>query len=335
MFDPATQKYECEYCQSFFTQSEMESIEPDSMQEQEVTEENLQGEQQASVLYTCPNCGAEIITSETTVATFCYYCHSPVVLSGRVSGEFLPDYIIPFAIDKEKAKEKFLQFVGKKKFIPTAFFNQKQIETFSGVYFPYWIYDCKMNSNMSAYGQKVRIWRSGDMEYTETRRYGIERQGEIQLRSISRTALKTESEKLAEGVFPYDLSAKKKFHMGYLSGFQAEKRNIEQMSLISEVHKEVKGYGGDMLRNTISGYVSVDVRSEQHNIEEENWAYTLLPVWTITYQGKDGKIYYYSMNGQTGNIVGELPIDKKKMWTFSGMIAMAAFVITMIGGILV
>ena len=46
-----------------------------------------------AVLYTCPSCGAEIVTDSTTAATFCYYCHNPVVLSGRVSGEFLPDLV--------------------------------------------------------------------------------------------------------------------------------------------------------------------------------------------------------------------------------------------------
>ena len=59
----------------------------------------------------------EIVTDLTTAATECYYCQSPVVLSERVSGEYLPQEIIPFAIDRKKAEEIFLQNMKKKKFI--------------------------------------------------------------------------------------------------------------------------------------------------------------------------------------------------------------------------
>ena len=34
--------------------------------------------------YRCNNCGAQIVTSESTISTECYYCHSPVVLTDRI-----------------------------------------------------------------------------------------------------------------------------------------------------------------------------------------------------------------------------------------------------------
>ena len=126
IFDPATQKYKCEYCVSTFTQEEL-----DNMEREESTEKQLgassgytgemydggsdsdvtdDGANQAdAVMYTCPSCGAEIITDATTAATFCYYCHNPVILGGRLSGEFLPDKIIPFEITKEHAIQHFLE----------------------------------------------------------------------------------------------------------------------------------------------------------------------------------------------------------------------------------
>ena len=33
-----------------------------------------------ALVYICPSCGAEVVTDATTAATFCYYCHNPVVL---------------------------------------------------------------------------------------------------------------------------------------------------------------------------------------------------------------------------------------------------------------
>ena len=39
-----------------------------------------------SAMFFAACCGAEVVTDATTAATFCYYCHNPVVLSGKLSG---------------------------------------------------------------------------------------------------------------------------------------------------------------------------------------------------------------------------------------------------------
>ena len=80
-----------------------------------------------AMLYTCPSCGAEIVTDATTAATFCYYCHNPVVLSGRLTGTYQPDFAIPFQIDRKRAQEVFSQWIAKKKFVPREFYSPKQI----------------------------------------------------------------------------------------------------------------------------------------------------------------------------------------------------------------
>ncbi len=41
--------------------------------------------------------------------------------------------------------------------------------------------------------------------------------------------------------------------------------------------------------------------------------YALLPVWVVKVEYKD-KIYRFAMNGQTGKLVGELPVDSGLFW---------------------
>ena len=83
VFHPAAQKYKCEYCASAFSQQELAQMKPAAEEEERVPEsQEMRGEE--GVMYHCPSCGAEIVTDQTTAATFCYYCHNPVVLSGRV-----------------------------------------------------------------------------------------------------------------------------------------------------------------------------------------------------------------------------------------------------------
>ena len=41
--------------------------------------------------------------------------------------------------------------------------------------------------------------------------------------------------------------------------------------------------------------------------------YALCPVWVLNTRWKDQN-YIFAMNGQTGKMAGDLPMDKGKMW---------------------
>lgn len=335
-FDPEKQKYDCEYCLSEFTQTELESLSPKTARDQTIREEPIPEEliketpasaaKQASgpsaaadsasaVLYTCPSCGAQIVTDETTAATFCYYCHNPVILSGRLKGEYHPDYVIPFAIDREKAENVFTNWMKKKRYVPKAFYTQEQIQKISGVYFPYLMYSCEVDGGLEAKGTRVRVWVSGNMQYTETQTYDVSRKGIMDVNHVVRGALKKANRELVEGILPYDMKKLEPFSMGYLSGFVAERRDMEKVDFSEEVKNEVRQFARDSLRNSVNGYDSVTVGQSQANLLNERWDYALLPVWTLTYhdQAKD-TMYYFTINGQNGRVCGKLPVDKKKLF---------------------
>ncbi len=343
VFDPSAQNFKCEYCSNSFSQEELDAIKPAAAREQHLGgsepdatgSDAAGGDSEEGMIYICPSCGAQIVTDSTTAATICYYCHNPVVLSGRLSGELKPDRIIPFAIDKKQAEQRFLDFVHSKKFVPRALFQKNQIEKLSGVYFPYWVYECTMEGSMDAQGTNIRVWRSGDVEYTETKYYQVEREGTVEISNLTKNALTKVNRRLIESVFPYDLTQMKEFHMGFLSGFQAEKRDVEPESLRQQTEQEVKEYGRQLLRDTISGYSGVTVGSHQEKIRKETWSYVLLPLWTLTYKGKNGKFYYYSLNGQTGKIYGELPLDYKRVSLLAGAVALIVLIFFLIAGYLV
>lgn len=328
IFDPATQKYKCEYCISSFSQEEL-----DNMNREESTEKESNASSDVKV-YTCPSCGAEIVTDATTAATFCYYCHNPVILGGRLEGSFLPDKIIPFEFTKEDAVKKFLEFVGRKKFVPKAFFSKQQIDSICGVYFPYWNYSAKVEGSLQGEAKKIRSWTTGNMRYTETKFYNVSREGVVSLTNMTENALQKANADLARGVMPYNFEKMQDFQMGYLSGFFAEKRDIEKDSLTDKLQADAKTYAERMLRDTIDSYSSVSIANSNMRLRIEDWSYCLLPVWTITYKGRDGKIYYYSMNGQTGEVCGNLPVDRKKLALVSGVVSAVIFILGLMGGLL-
>ena len=59
------------------------------------------------------------------------------------------------------------------------------------------------------------------------------------------------------------------------------------------------------------GHGSRTVESNNLVVKNNNTDYILLPVWMVNIDYKNKK-YTFAMNGQTGEIVGNIPIDKKK-----------------------
>lgn len=349
IFDPEKQNYKCEYCGSRFSQRELDAMhteEGKELQEDAGNETSAKetapgaeetagtGEPDAgdAVLYSCPSCGAQIATEKTTAATFCYYCHNPVVLSGKLENQYRPDRVIPFAVTREAAEKGFLDYVGKKKFVPKAFFNKKQIESMTGVYFPYWVFGTSSHASMQAEGRKIRTWRTGDEEFTETKHYRVVREGRTTFSNLTKNALQKANSKLASGVMPYQFDKMVPFQMGYLSGFLAERRDIEQEALRAEAEREFDGYSQNLMRESVKGYNSVSVNNFHADSRHIKAEYALFPVWTVTYKGGDGKVYYYSMNGQTGKVCGELPIAHKKVALTSLISGLVVFALVLLGG---
>lgn len=327
-FDPENQKYACEYCLSQFTQKEAEDAGTEESQKEMEGGEPL--------LYTCPSCGAEIVTDGTTAATFCYYCHNPVILSRRLSGEYHPDYVIPFAIEKEKAADIFQLWMKKKRFVPKAFYSEDQIEKISGVYFPYMLYSCRAEGSLTARADRLRVWVSGGRRFTETQTYEVRREGSMPVKFVPRNALKKANRELVEGVLPYETEKMKPFSMSCLSGFLAERRDMGEQEFQSEVESEVRSFAEDTLKNSITSYDSVRTQENYVRLEDEKWEYALLPVWTLTYHDEaKNQMYYFTINGQTGKVCGKLPVDRYKLMLLFAEIFLPVFFAMLIVGYLI
>ncbi len=324
----------CQYCGSSYTKDELESTEKSTTQ-QDVERENAQPQQEdktaEALLYHCPNCGGEVITDATTAATQCYYCHSPVVLSGRLSGEFLPKYIIPFQFDREAALERFYSWTKSKFYLPKDFYSDKQVENLSGIYFPYWIIDADSNVHYSATCENTTSWRSGNHRHTRHQVYHCVREGNVHLEDVVKTALTKASKRLIENVQPFDEQSMEPFSMTYLSGFQAEKRDIAQEDIREEVLNDIKFYSKKTIESSLSGYDSTAESGYQCTPTKIGWDYGLLPVWAMTYLYK-GKTFYFAMNGQSGKICGKLPVDKAKLYSVAGAVFAAITTIGLLGG---
>lgn len=341
-FDPGTQRFKCLYCGQQLSEAELREQSEQRQEEAEAAQvapeaqaasetPAASGNTEQLKTYNCKMCGAEVVTTDTTAATRCFYCHSPIVLHDRLDDEFRPDGVIPFALDKKAAEKAFLDHIGKKTFIDRSFYDQAQLEMFSGVYHPYWYCDIEGNASFTGEGTRTSITSTPTHIVTTTRYFKVDREGKLSFRNLSRKALTKTDSKLAEGVHPYDVTKIEPYASGYLSGFLAEKRDVDEEPAVSEMLNEASSMAGSMMKqghtfNSLSG-------STSFTPTKKDAKYVLLPTWVLTYKGKKGtEPYYYMMNGQTGRVCGRLPVNMKKLLSVAIGAGAAVMAILLVGG---
>ena len=340
--------FKCEYCLSVSTQEELDAFyaAQDSKDEAASAEEQAAtpsyGEVQPhtadsgeAALYTCPSCGAEVITEATTAATTCHYCHNPIVLSANLGGQFNPDIVIPFTISKEQAAEQFKKHCSDRFFLPKDFYSEQSIQNLYGVYYPYWIVDSRVSGSYRANGIKRTSTRVGNDRRVTTHIYKVERSGNIEMNNLTNAALKKADQTILKYIQPFKPEGFIDFSMSYLSGFRAEKRDVERFDLTPTVEKQKREYTKQLLSDTVKGYDTVSDEFLDLDTLDEEWKYALLPVWILVYSYA-GQTFTYGINGQTGKSYGELPIDNKKLNLFTVIVGivvaiLAIFVTGLVG----
>lgn len=323
-FQPDTQSFGCDFCQSTFTSEQIKEI--TELAEKDVTDgeeaEKEQDFRDHTNLYTCSSCGAEIIADDQQTATFCYYCHNPVILSGKLTGEYRPSSVIAFRLTRDEALEKFREWCKDRKFLPRDFTSDSQLEKMTGLYVPFWVADCNIKADYYATGNVALSWVAGDCNYTEVKEYNVVRCADILVDGIPADGESKIDDALMESIEPYDYDEMKPFEMSYLSGFFADKYDVDKGAVFPRIRDRAEQAARSVIKESMSSYTSVNVTSERYDITETKWEYTLLPVWFMTYKYRD-KIYSFAINGQTGKLAGTPPLDRNKLLLFSLAVCLA------------
>ncbi len=320
-YEPNSLKFACEFCGSTFDKAYLEKLDDKAYQrEREEPQAGLKtGEEE--YLFSCPSCGAELVTSDTTAATMCYYCHNPVVIVGRLDAAFRPDAVLPFQYDRQSAMDRFFAWIRKKKYVPGEFISKESVDKLAGVYYPYWLADYEATASFTGEGQIVTHSTTAKYNITTTKYYSVSRDADIAFKNVERSALQKADRKLADAVHPYDTQKLVDFAPAYLSGFLAEKRDIAKEAVRGSVEEELKKYAHPLITAN-SPYTSL-VGATTMQLKGNRYRYALLPAWVMTYRGNKGEMYHYEMNGQTGEVCGVLPVDVGKLLLHCGILAAA------------
>lgn len=333
-FDSATGKLVCDYCGSTYEVKEVEALYADKQKASDTAARQrpqgpVWGEEEAAGLTsrTCSSCGAELVCDGTTAATTCPYCGNPTVLGGQLSGKLKPEYIIPFKLDRKAAVQNLNKYYKGKKFLPKAFKEQNHVEEIQGVYVPFWLYDGRMEARGAYKAEISESHREGDYIVTTTRHFDVARVGDADFVRVPVDGSSKMPDAHMDAIEPFDYSDLKPFSTAYLPGFLADRYDEDDKKCAARVLTRMKNSTAAALHDTLGGYTGVQTLSEQLDSRTLEPHYALLPVWMLHTRWKE-QDFLFAMNGQTGKLIGDLPVDKGRVAAWFAGISIPLMILT-------
>ncbi len=313
-FDIASQMMKCDYCQTMAEPSAFSSFKG----AQEDTEFEV-------TKFLCNQCGAEIISQDNTAAAFCSFCGASTLLISRLSHEKKPDAIIPFKRTKEDCISAYLQKMKHSFFAPDELKDAKCINSFRGIYMPYWVYDVSHKGGFKLQGKKV----SREGSYDITKYYDLTAEIDADYQGVTHDAAREFSDDISECLAPYNIREMKHFNAAYLSGFYADTYDVNSRIYDEDVLKLTQNLSMDVATKhpVFKQYgvtASNSIKRNPFNTTMEYPHYAMLPVWFMSYR-KGDRVAYVSINGQTGKISADIPVDYKKYTIGSLLLALPIF----------
>ena len=320
IFDGTSQQLNCEYCGNSFDLEavrayrdimlppETEEIQNDPEAHPCWTEED----QETIRSFVCPSCGGEIITDENTAATFCPFCTNPTIIPGRLSDSLKPDAVIPFQTSKEDAIAAFKKLCAKQPpLLPKEFRDGKMVDKITGMYVPFWLFDCSGDFHGTYKATQVRTWSDSRYRYTKTDHYVLTRGARADYAGIPMDGSKKMDDTFMESIEPFDYSQITEFDKGYLTGYFVDKYDVPSEKGEERIRQRVEAAISADVKKSLTRYATAIPVSRKLKLTHSKVKYVLLPVWVLNTKFNN-KIYTFVMNGQTGKIAGSFPACPKR-----------------------
>lgn len=313
-YDIPSGKLSCQYCNSYFDPYEYESQTPkaDSSDKFDAT------------VFTCPQCGGQVISTDDTIAGFCSFCGASTILYNKISKQHRPDYIIPFTQTKEDCKKAYSAYMRKAIFAPKELKDPQYIDGFRGIYMPYWTFYETQKGQI--YLASTKSHRQGDYIYEEN--YQLSGYLDAYYKGMSYDASSSFSDNISQTLVPYDVRGMKRFTPGFFSGFYADAADVSYAVYEPDAQWQAYESTTEILqKNVFSGYKFEAGSSPLSlNTETEQVDYSMFPVWFMSYRNND-RVAYATVNGQTGKVVADLPVSIKKFMLGSLIFAIPVFLL--------
>lgn len=294
----------------------------------------------------CQSCGATVTFTPPEVAGQCDFCGVQIVAQPKSADPMLaPEGVLPFRITQEQADSGLRQWLQSRWFAPNALKHFARPEAIDGVYLPFWTYDTNTISYYA--GERGEYYYTTQTHSrTDSRGRRVARRTQVRhtrwhpasgtvtrwFEDVLVPATVSLKQNRLEALEPWDLAELKPYDPGYLSGFKAQRYQVELAQGFERVQQIAIG--------VIHGDVRSDIGGDEqriHNIATHysgiTFKHLLLPVYAGAYRFNQ-QVYQIVVNGRTGEIQGDRPYSSWKIALLVIAILFTLLMVTLVLGLM-
>lgn len=333
-FDIASQKLLCPQCGSSFDVESFPEETTGAGRHEMPGEYAGEPDKMQVIIYTCSQCGAELMSTDTDAAAFCSYCGAHQILEERLSVQERPKRIIPFTVTKEDCKKAYVRKLRRRLFAPRELKDPAYIEEFRGIYMPYWSYTFSQKGKITLDGTQEH--REGDYKIIDN--YGLSVDADNTFSGITHDASTTFDDAISESLAPFDVRKSVPFRTGYLSGFYADipdlRKTVYRHESAAMAARDTVDRIQDMKEFKKYSFKDLnDVSAVSRTLTKvESIESAMFPVWFLSYRKKD-RVAYAAINGQTGKMTADIPIAPVRYLIGVAIVAVVIWLLLQTGNI--
>ena len=320
-YDIKLEKLHCAYCGTDYDPYQYDREENDNG--------TIEQEMFDVTVFTCPQCGGEITTTNLSATGFCTYCGANAVLASRMGTQRRPEAIIPFRKTKEDCREAYEAFAKRAVYAPKEFRDPEYLDRFRGIYIPYWIYKVKFNDQVTVKG--TRSHRDGN--YTVTDEYKLTCAVSGDYDGIPYDSSSSFDDTIAHMIAPYRAKSLRGFTPSILCGYYADTADVDSAVYDNDAVETAADYAMRRVEKKLAkGGYTLDIPAEPEKKVEllgakrEGVTGAMLPVWFLTWRRND-RVAYAIVNGETGKVSADLPVDLRRYLAGTAIMAAVLFLL--------
>lgn len=318
-FDVKAKNVVCPYCGTNFNPKELKTQTKHAKET-----ESFEGKS-----YNCASCGAQILVFDDTAVTFCSYCGSQSMIESKMVKVNNPDYVIPFMKTKEECVAEYKKMLRKALFVPKYMKEDLAIQKFRGIFMPYGIYKTSLHGKCSNHGEKYSH-RSGDYVYYD--QYDITADIDADYDGISYDLISKYYDNYSMSI-PFDFNGIEEFNKNYLTGFYADSKDVDASVYNSYAESISTADTTEHLskRREFRRYGCKNPKAKMHVNDIKTG---MFPVYFLGVKDKQNKMHYAVINGQTGKVAADLPIDFAKFIIGTIILSVLIFALLYFGAVI-
>ena len=320
-YDPISGELKCTHCESIVDIPDEVALN----RKRDFTSTSVAStKENNSTQYQCQRCGNHHTVFDEQEITRCPSCGS-VEMVKKIEVAYIPDGLVPFKLNKEKALESFVAWLKTRRFAPNNLKKLAKSKEINAIYLPAYNYDFETTTSYSGVGHNTHRDSDGKTHTTSESFSKTVNDSHINYLSPANPALKGS---VLRDMGSFNLTDMVMYRTEYLYGWvglaTTEGVQTNAVKTKKELENEIES---DIRRSLNRKYDSISNFRCDTSFRSIKFNYIYLPVWINHYKYKN-KDYYCYVNGRTGKVTGKSP---KSFWKIFFLILGIA---ALIGGIM-